>query len=601
MDSLLFSGFPGIALFSRLVSLAAVLWVGCISASGQSRPPALPRSNTPPEPSSQSERPSLSKPPSPPSPKDAAGYVGNEACAGCHAAIYQSYMQTPMARASGPAIENFVPADFFHPSSGVQYRIYSGAGHVWLSFERPDDPGVRGKRELPYYIGSGRRGLSYLFAQDRFLFESPVNWYSREHRWDMAPAYQNAREIPLNLPAYASCLRCHVSGMRPPVEGTDNLYPTPPFLDAGVTCERCHGPGAAHVTGAETTVATAGAIVNPSRLAPERRDAVCMQCHLEGKVAIERRGRHPYEFQPGDDLSDYIRYYVLPDSRSGRLGGVSQVEALTLSLCKRKSGDAMSCTSCHDPHYEPPAEERVTYYREKCVTCHGAPFASKHHVDQPDCTLCHMPAAASTNIAHTQVTDHRIPRRPLDQARPQNEVGPSPSVLRLVPFPDSLQAEQDTRDLALAWQSLANDGVAGAESRAEDLLRAAVAESPNDPDVLSALAYVKQRHGLTAQASELYRRALAANPNLIDAAANLGVIEAGTGHLREAVELWQGAFQRAPGRSSLGMNLAAAFCEARQFDEARGVILRVLEFNPDLPAAKKALQSLNRTPPDCGN
>ncbi len=194
-----------------------------------------------------------------------------------------------MARASGPAIENVIPADFFHPSSGVHYRIYSEAGHVWLSFERPGDPAVRGKRELLYYIGSGRRGLSYLFAQDGFLFESPVNWYSQEQRWDMAPAYQNAHEIPLNLPAYTSCLRCHVSGMRAPVKGTDDLYPKPAFLDAGVSCERCHGPGAAHITGAEM-MGAAGTIVNPSRLSPERRDAVCMQCHLEGKVAIERRG-----------------------------------------------------------------------------------------------------------------------------------------------------------------------------------------------------------------------------------------------------------------------------------------------------------------------
>ena len=77
---------------------------------------------------------------------------------------------------------------------------------------------MRGKRELLYYVGSGRRGLSYLFAQNGFLFESPVNWYGNAQRWDMAPAYQNAREIPLNLPAVTSCLRCHVSGMRAPVK-----------------------------------------------------------------------------------------------------------------------------------------------------------------------------------------------------------------------------------------------------------------------------------------------------------------------------------------------------------------------------------------------
>ena len=42
---------------------------------------------------------------------------------------------------------------------------------------------------------------------------------------------------------------------------------------------------------------------------------MCMQCHLEGKVAIERPGRHAYEFQPGEALSDYTRYYVLPGTQ----------------------------------------------------------------------------------------------------------------------------------------------------------------------------------------------------------------------------------------------------------------------------------------------
>ncbi len=128
----------------------------------------------------------------------------------------------------------------------------------------------------------------------------------------------------------------------------------------------------------------------------------------------------------------------------------------------------MSCTSCHDPHYEPPVEERVAYYREKCLACHGTHFASKHHASQPDCTLCHMPAAASTDVAHTQVTDHRIPRRPVEQE--QQEISPLPATPELVPFPDSAQAQQDIRDLALAWQALANDGQEAAESSRRESL-----------------------------------------------------------------------------------------------------------------------------------
>lgn len=521
-------------------------------------------------------------------------YVGNQACAPCHSAIYESYQRTSMAHASGPAIDGFMPAEFTHKASGVHYRIYTENGRAWLSFDRPGDPEVRGTRELLYYIGSGRRGLTYLFETDGFLFESPVNWYANKRMWDTAPAYQTAREIPLNLPAYTSCLRCHVSGMQAPAKGTDNRYPEPPFTHNGVACERCHGSGAAHVKG--------GAIVNPAKLTPARRDDICMQCHLEGKAAIERPGRHAYEFQPGDALSDYVRYFLLVDAKGSGLGAVSQVEALAQSQCKKKSGDAMSCTSCHDPHRSPSAEQRVAFYRGKCLACHGAAFGAKHHSDHPDCTTCHMPASPSTDVAHTEVTDHRIPRRP--QISPQLLQNPdatfSSSLPRLVPFPDT-KSEPDPRDLALAWNSVAENGMSVAEPQARELLSKALKQSPGDPALLSALAYAEQRRGSTEHARELYQKALAQDPTLVDAATNLGVIEAQAGDLQGAMLLWQNAFQRTPARSSIGLNIVRAYCAAGKFSEARTYTLRVLDFNPDLPSARKLLQFLERTPASCGN
>ncbi len=518
---------------------------------------------------------------------DAQGYVGNEACAACHDDIYKSYRTTSMARASGPATEGLIPADFTHAASGVHYRIFEEAGRVWLSFERPSDPLVRGKRELLYYIGSGRRGQTYLFARDGFLFESPVNWYANKS-WDMAPAYQQTRTIPLNLPAYTSCLHCHVSGMRPPVAGTENRYPMPVFSQKGVACERCHGPGAEHVKG--------GPIVNPVKLPPDRRDEICMQCHLEGKVAIERAGKHVYQYRPGERLSDYIRYYVLQGT-SG-LGAVSQVEALAQSTCKKKTGDAMSCTSCHDPHFEPSAEQKVSYYRGKCLACHGAGFGARHHADRPDCTQCHMPRSQSTDVAHTQVTDHRIPRRPPLAPELIQDFSTQSAKARLVVFPPN--SPSDIRELALAWSSLAQTSIPSAGEQAEHLLRSALKQYPDDPAVLGALGYIEQGRGEVDRARELYRKALTRDANSIDVATNLGVIEARSGRVREAVQLWESAFQRAPGRSAVGMNLAKTFCEAGRLDEARSFVLRVLDFDPDLPDAKAMMQHLNRTPPNCG-
>jgi len=532
-----------------------------------------------------------SQPSGDPATADASGYVGNAACAKCHASIYESYARTAMANASGPASENLIVGELRHQPSGVNYRIYSEDGKVWLAFERPGDPSVSGKRQLLYYIGQGRRGRTYLFSVDGFVFESPVNWYTDRHMWDMAPAYGGTREMPLNLPALVSCLECHLSGIQPPIDGTENRYNIPLFAYSGVTCERCHGPGAAHVNGG-------GAIVNSAKLLAERRDAVCMQCHLEGNAAIERAGKHLYEYRPGDNLSDYVRYYILTDSKGEGLRATSQFEALSQSVCQKKSGDAMSCTSCHDPHVQVKTEERASFYRAKCLACHGKPFGARHHADRLDCTSCHMPASLSTDVAHTEVTDHRILRRPASTPMLENAFA-QPATPKLVPFPHSHESDSDLRDDALAWESVAESGLKSAEAEAERLLRLALLKS-SDPALLSAMGYIEQKHGATDRARELYQKALAIDPNLIDAATNLGVLEAKSGHMREAVTLWQGSFQRAPGRSSIGMNLARSFCGSGQFDEARTYTLRVLQFNPDLGAAKKLLNGLNADPPKCG-
>jgi hypothetical protein len=72
--------------------------------------------------------------------------------------------------------------------------------------------------------------------------------------------------------------------MQPPIKGTENEYPTPLFAQGGVGCERCHGPGEAPVKGA--------AILNPAELPADRRDSVCMQCHLEG-MAVKQSPDDP--------------------------------------------------------------------------------------------------------------------------------------------------------------------------------------------------------------------------------------------------------------------------------------------------------------------
>jgi len=449
------------------------------------------------------------------------------------------------------------------------------------------------------------------------LFETPINWYSQEGRWNMTPAYTEARESPMNLPAYVDCLNCHTSGLQAPVAGTDNKFSGKPFLHGGITCQRCHGAGEGHIVSQQVTGRSASinssvvnspvvnssvadsSIVNPAKLPPDRRDSVCMECHFEGTVAVEQPGKRLYQFQPGERLSDYIHYFLRAENQSEKTQALSQFEALALSACQRKSGDKMWCGSCHDPHHEPDDAEKAAYYRGKCLGCHGESFAAKHHPDKLDCTSCHMPALPSKDVAHTEATDHRILRYSsglLLESPQLEDVIPEP---RIVSFPARDAVEPSTRDLALAWETLAQRGLPGASREAEQYLRTAVKQRPEDAVPLAALAYIEQQHGHEKEARELYESALKQDPLATDAATNLGALEAQSGNLKRAVELWQGAFDRVPYRSAIGMNLAMAFCTAGQKEEARHYVERVLEFNPDFGKAKQLLAHLNADPVQC--
>src|ERR1700748_2645955 len=105
------------------------------------------------------------------------------ACAKCHRQIYDSYKKTPMAGASGVAVDGLIPGDFTHAASGIHYRLFSQDGRAWLSYQRVNAGAARtlnGNQELLYYLGSGKRGRTYLFQQEGFWFEIPVNWYAKK-------------------------------------------------------------------------------------------------------------------------------------------------------------------------------------------------------------------------------------------------------------------------------------------------------------------------------------------------------------------------------------------------------------------------------------
>ncbi|MFN7924770.1 MAG: multiheme c-type cytochrome [Bryobacteraceae bacterium] len=440
-----------------------------------------------------------------------------------------------MARSSG-AVTSVTPAEF--TAAGKRYRV---SGRT-LEFEG-------GTLALKYFIGSNSAGRSFLHESEGYLYEAPVTWYAQKNAWDASPGYQHDQEIRLTRAVEPTCLQCHASRVRP-VLGTQNRYGDPPFLDNGVSCERCHGPGSEHVR----EPAKYG-MVNPVKLPAERRDDICGQCHLTGEARIDRPGRRFSEFRAGDLLSGYANYVVWKLGRRD-LKVTSHVEKLAASACKSSSGDRMWCGTCHEPH----ANQDKT--QAACLGCH-----SQAHRQTERCATCHMPRTLAVDANHGVMTDHGIPRAPRRTPPLRNET--------LVPFPGSIG---DDRVLGLAYAEL------GDPRAKEHLLRA----EPKDWPVRLRLAALETD---AARAAQLYESVLRENPSEPAALVNLGAYLAGQGRSAEAARFWERALVANPALEEAVLNLSMIQPAA----EAREILRLYLKLNPVSRKAQRRAAALART------
>jgi predicted CXXCH cytochrome family protein len=479
-----------------------------------------------------------------------------------------------MANASGPAVDGFIPGDFVHAASAIHYRVTEEAGDVWLSYERESrsaDNALKGRQELRYFIGSGKRGRTYLFEQSGYWFEAPINWYSKKKIWDMAPSHAADTEMPLTMPVDPGCLHCHASNVARSLPEARNLYAQEPFAHGGITCDACHGNSESHIV-------SRGKMRMPDidALQAVRRDSVCLNCHLEGQAAVIRNGMAMENFTPGDDLFDYALYFAYRNENGSGGRATSQWEALLRSECKKKSGDRLTCTTCHDPHGSPGPNEKAAFYRQKCLQCHNAAgFAEKHHPENQDCTACHMARPPSNDIAHEQVTDHWIKRR-ISNERVALATGEELEAIGA--------AVADDRDLGLAYAQMAERGNQHAGSRAISLLEQAEhAEkgARQDHTLHEQLGFLEQLNGQPATAAEEYQMALEADRYSSLAAGDLALLKAEAHQYEEASRLWKRAFDNDPSQVGAGMNLAIVECGLGERAAAQATLNRILEFSPD--------------------
>jgi tetratricopeptide (TPR) repeat protein len=180
------------------------------------------------------------------------------------------------------------------------------------------------------------------------------------------------------------------------------------------------------------------------------------------------------------------------------------------------------------------------------------------------CIACHMPARAS-EVNHSAITDHRIPRRP--NANPQQAPKrQTPGPHDLVPFHRSLLAPDDpetARNLGLAIVGMFDRGMPEAAEKhyaqaALPLLNAARQRDPHDTPVALGLASTFWSLGRHEEAAELYDKVLEGEPNLEVACAAAGLHALAMNDAVRAKSHLQKAVRINPYRSHYHHNLAVA-------------------------------------------
>ena len=268
-----------------------------------------------------------------------AEYKGSGVCKMCHKLTHQpiveSYEKTAHPKALQKAdAEGAIVADF---STNTIFT----------------------RDKVAYVLGKGHTEQAFLDADFQVL---PAKWDVKAKAWRPAQAVDGATQ----------CLGCHVTSYDPAKKT---------YVEAGVGCEACHGPGSEHVAGDQK------AIVNPKNLDKARQAMVCGQCHSAGKDTTGKFA-HPVGFRPGDDLTK-----AFVDAKPTAPGRNQQYSEHVTS----KHAADVGCTVCHDPHGVTAIKGQLKKpVNDLCLDCHAgtvkdmathAPNASA----EATCASCHMP------------------------------------------------------------------------------------------------------------------------------------------------------------------------------------------------------------------
>lgn len=319
-----------------------------------------------------------------------AHFVGSKKCIECHEEKHKSWSHSRHPKMVRDFREDpsIVVADFSKLPSDANFKLEDATYTVGGKFKQRFMIRKDFQEKEDYVLGNYQWNVQTKKWQK---FKPWKYWYK--------DAYPHDNE---ELPTSRACDGCHFTG----------FMSTEKRVEAGISCESCHGPASKHVENPISKVYKA------SLSDPQRQNEVCLQCHMRNRDKRMEDGNisaiygdardYPFGYEAGKSLSKYKmvapfimghetkEFYENGMGKKNRTQGNEFVHSM-----KGKSG--ITCINCHDPHTLQPTAEKNTG-NDLCMKCHN--FGSvigphqdslekhtKHKADSKGslCIECHMP------------------------------------------------------------------------------------------------------------------------------------------------------------------------------------------------------------------
>lgn len=332
-------------------------------------------------------------------PADAAKFVDEKSCAGCHPEHVSDHAQTTHAsslrRVSLEEDGRFfeMPVQLTDEQQGAVYSPERRGKELRIS-------GRKGQQqvslEMQFALGSGHSGVTYMgkLPGGAIMMPRIQRFHGEENDyWGWTPGLQPGAPVPTPLGAALppdkahKCFGCHATTLVQTEKGIN--------FEAsriGIQCQRCHGPAREHLSALSKNLAaiqsgkSAPAIPQLGKLSVAERIAQCESCHRP--LDVPPPGRLPRDL--------------------ARLQGVG----LRMSRCFTQSGEGFSCSTCHSPHKSLMREPAG--YEQVCKSCHtGAPDKKACKLKRESgCVGCHMGQERLSVFGDALYHNHWIRKKP---------------------------------------------------------------------------------------------------------------------------------------------------------------------------------------------